>query len=483
MMSFRTRLFVVAALIVAAVLATVGGLGWSRLLDAQLGDLDDRLCNEAHRVATQPDAGRDIARLQEDLALKLRVGSTDQVLVRFDPEDGAPAFQSTGWSDAPQLEGLGWVASAHGVGRRPPPPRPPPLSRRPPPERARDGDERPPCELASFANKGGQWRAARFVVPFGRSVVAADVGGTRSALQGAVGQVLGVVVPLALLLTAVGAWLLSGLMMRPVNRLRLAMKDVNQRALDQRLPSAGEDREFKELIGEYNQMLARLEASFGQASRFSADAAHELKTPLTILQGRIEQAIHRSDHRAIQVDLTEMLDEVGRLAQITRKLLLLSQADAGRLALQLTRVDVSELLGDMMNDAHMLIGGKTLDVRIAPGLATQADAVLLRQLLNNLVANAVRYCRPAGRVWVRGRTVAAGIEIVFANETAPISAADRDRFFERFFRGDAAHGRGTEGNGLGLSLAREIARAHGGDVVLDRSPIDEVRMRLTLPRR
>ena len=481
MISFRTRLFVVAALIVATVLATVGALGWSRLLEAQLGDLDDRLCNEAHRVATQPFLGQDLPRLQEDLALKLRAGSTAQVLVRFDPEDGRPAFQSAGWSDAPQLGDLHWSESARGA-RRGPPQRPPPPSR-PPPPRVREGDERPPCELASFTHKGSDWRAARFELPFGRSVVATGLGGTRATLQGAIGQVLGVVVPLALVLTALGAWLLSGLMMRPVSRLRLAMKDVNQRALDQRLPSAGEDREFKELIGEYNLMLARLEASFGQASRFSADAAHELKTPLTILQGRIEQAIHRAGDRAIQDDLAEMLDEVGRLAQITRKLLLLSQADAGRLALQPTRIDLSELLGEMMNDAQMMLVDKTLDVRIAPGLVTQADAVLLRQLLNNLVANAVRHCRPAGRIWVRGRTSGAEIEIVFANETAPIAPAVRDRFFERFFRGDAAHGRSVDGNGLGLSLAREIARAHGGDLVLDRGPIDEVRLRLSLPRK
>jgi len=107
-------------------------------------------------------------------------------------------------------------------------------------------------------------------------------------------------------------------MMRPVNRLRNAMQGVTRNALDQRLSAQGEDHEFAELIDAYNTMLQRLEASFHQASRFSADAAHELRTPLTILQGRIEQAVNRSDHRVIQSDLVGMLDEVGRMAAITR---------------------------------------------------------------------------------------------------------------------------------------------------------------------
>ena len=110
----------------------------------------------------------------------------------------------------------------------------------------------------------------------------------------------------------------------------------------------------------YNLMLERLDISFQQASRFSADAAHELKTPLTILQGRIERAITQADGRAIQADLSDMLDEVGRLSAITRKLLLLAQADAGRMALQRTQVDLTELLDALVADAQMLESGHSL---------------------------------------------------------------------------------------------------------------------------
>jgi len=483
--SFRTRLFVVSALIVAGVLSAVIALGWASLRDAQLETLDERLCNEARRVATQPFLGQDLARLESDLAIKLRLGSTAELLVRYEPRDGGPAFESAGWAEAPALASLPWAAR-HAPLLAEPPPRPPPLeppgappgARRPAPPPAHAP---PACALAAFEHHGGHWRAARFEAPFGRSIVAANLASAESALQGAVGRTLATVVPLALVLTALGAWLLASLTMRPVNRLRIAMGGVSQRALDQRLSSAGEDREFKELIGAYNTMLARLEASFGQASRFSADAAHELKTPLTILQGRIEQALARSDHGAIQDELTQMLDEVGRLALITRKLLLLSQADAGRLDLQRARVDVSQLLEDLVTDARMMVADGELQAHVAPDLAVQADAVLLRQLLNNLMANAVRHRRPGGHIHVRARALAGAIEIHFANQTVPIEAAERARFFERFYRGDASHGRRVDGSGLGLSLALEIARAHGGDLRLEPSPSDEVRLRLSLP--
>jgi len=480
--SFRTRLFVVSALIVAGVLSAVVALGWASLRDAQLGTLDERLCNEARRVAAQPFLGQDLGRLESDLALKLRLGSTAELLVRYDPGDGGPAFQSAGWADAPPLESLPWTASARAAGREPPLPEPPPAG--PPGQRrpARPPPHGPPaCALAAFERHGDHWRAARLELPYGRSAVAANLASAESALQGAVGRTLAKVVPLALVLTALGAWLLASLTMRPVNRLRIAMGGVSQRALDQRLASAGEDREFKELIGEYNTMLARLEASFGQASRFSADAAHELKTPLTILQGSIEQALARGDHGALQDDLTQMLDEVGRLALITRKLLLLSQADAGRLDLRRARVDVSQLLEDLVTDARMMVAESELQAQIAPGLVVQADDVLLRQLLNNLIANAVRHRRAGGHIRVRARALAGAIEIDFANQTEPIEAADRARFFERFYRGDASHGRRVDGSGLGLSLALEIARAHGGDLRLEHSPSDEVRLKLSLP--
>jgi signal transduction histidine kinase len=444
--SFRLRLFVVATLIVSTVLALVMGLGWSSVLSYEVQRLDERLCSEARRLGSETLRTEGLQRLEVDVMRKLRLDRPSQLKLQF--------------------EALGDARSAE------------PSSIEPRRERTPPGE----CFLSAVESEGTIWRTAIHHSPEGRSTVAADLAATKAELQGALRRALMIVVPLAVALSALGAWLLASLTMRPVNRLRDSMRAVTQMALDQRLASNGEDIEFRELITAYNTMLARLQASFLQASRFSADAAHELRTPLTILQGRLEQAVNMSDNRAVQAELSGLQDEVGRLSGITRKLLLLSQADAGRLALHLNAVDLSSMLGELLTDAEMLLDGQVLSCAIEPHLMTQGDALLLRQLFNNLISNAVRHCLPGGAIDVTACAAPDGVDVFFRNACEPIDAESRARFFDRFYRGEASHNRAVEGNGLGLSLAREIARAHGGELTLQSGAMDEVILRLHLSR-
>jgi two-component system heavy metal sensor histidine kinase CusS len=259
------------------------------------------------------------------------------------------------------------------------------------------------------------------------------------------------------------------------------MRNLTQNELDQRLSSVGEDKEFKELIYTYNIMMERLEASFHQATRFSGDAAHEIRTPLTILQGKLEQAFNRSDDPVLQADFTYMLDEVARLSAITRKLLMLSHADAGKLALHQTDIDLTTLLKELMEDLRMLSADHQLAADIAENQIIRGDAVLLQQVLNNLISNAIRYGSPQGRISIQSSNDKEGVVVIISNTSAPITQGERARFFERFYRGDPAHNRHIDGNGLGLSLALEIAKAHGGDLRLETSEIDIVKIRLWLP--
>jgi heavy metal sensor kinase len=476
-MSFRIRLFGITALIVALVLAIVMALSWSGVLRHEVLRLDERLCLEARRMVSMPPTAPQ-ASLEADVADKLHLASAQQLMMAVDRDDGGVGLKSSGWDDSLQLRRLEWGAvkpsSPGGSGKAPPPP--PDDNGAPPP---------PPvvsCAFASFSARHSQWRAARADQAPATAIVAADLEATEADLRDALRGLLVWAVPMALAITAVGAWLLSGIAMRPVNRLRDAMTQVTQKALDQRLDDKGEDREFKDMITAFNTMLARLEASFHQASRFSADAAHELKTPLTILQGRIEQALNQSGGEAVELHLAQMLDEVRRLAAITRKLLLLSQADAGKVPLHITRVDLSQMLETMVADAHMLAPDKLLSSDVPRGIVAPVDEQLVQQLFNNLVSNALRYSPPNGRIHVSAADSPSGTGIVFTNSARTISDADRQRFFDRFYRGDASHSREVEGSGLGLSLAREIARAHGGDLTLQPSAADEVRMRVWLPR-
>ena len=499
-LSFRTRLFATAGLIVGLALSAVLLVGWIRVLAFEVDRLDERLCIEARRLASQPVENDKIERLEADLLSKLRLTESTQLMVKFEAAGGAAApaplgsVQSPNWRSALSLDGAHWVpAIANEIEDQPAllapdatgqAPKPGQSKAAPKPNRPQALDNQSPvragCALTTFEEQARQWRAARYTSIQGRAVLAADLAATKADLQGALKQALKIVVPLALILTALGAWSLSSMTMRPVNRMRSAMTNVTKTALNTRLPTQGEDREFVVLIDAYNTMLTRLEKSFQQASRFSSDAAHELKTPLTILQGRIEQALNRATSTALLVDLMGLQDEVSRLAAITRKLLLLSQADAGVLTLQRTAIDLTRLLDELASDAQMVLSGQTLQCEIARRLFLQGDKVLLQQLMNNLISNAVRYCSPGGKIKLSARTVPGGIEIVVANSSNVINDADRARFFDRFFRGEASRNRSIQGSGLGLSLSREIALAHGGDLVLKASAPDVVKLQLTL---
>jgi two-component system, OmpR family, heavy metal sensor histidine kinase CusS len=497
MISFYTRLFVTAGLIVTAVLTTVMLIGWSRVLAFEAERLEKRLCMEARRIATEPSQGEDIGHLANDVIDKLHLTSRDQVMLHFETKTEGENFQSISGRPEPAFDSAKWRTAKNATVSAAPVspqgharPRLDEITQLPfgdklfsgvrPPERDRSNLTRT-CELTTLAVEGKEWRAARFNVPAGRSVLAVDLVATQADVQSALKQALEMVIPLALVLTALGAWLLSSLTIRPVNRLRDAMKHVTPTALNRRLSSDGEDREFKVLIDAYNTMLSRLETSFQQASRFSADAAHELKTPLTILQGRIEQALAKADQPAAQSELIELLDEIGRLSTITRKLLLLSQADAGWLALHRVPIDLSSMLDEIAADAQMLLTDQTLQCVIERSMSVLGDTVLLRQLFNNLISNAVRYCRSGGSIELHARLLSAGVEVEFLNASNTISQENRARFFDRFYRGDTAHNRSVDGYGLGLSLAREIARAHGGDLILADTDLECVKLRLTLP--
>lgn len=236
------------------------------------------------------------------------------------------------------------------------------------------------------------------------------------------------------------------------------------------------------LIQVFNQMLSRLERSFTQASRFSADAAHELKTPLTILQGELERTLQQVDAGSVvQQRLSNLLDEVRRLSGIIRKLLLLSLADAGQMSLYLVCVDISQLLIEMVEDVELLAPHLSVQTDIIDQLRVQGDRDLLIQVLQNLFSNAIKYNLANGWIQIQARQTQTTALVTITNASRDIPLDDRQRIFDRFHRSDPSRTRKVEGIGLGLSLAREIARSHRGDLTLDETPSGQTAFTLTLP--
>ncbi len=198
--------------------------------------------------------------------------------------------------------------------------------------------------------------------------------------------------PLALLALAAAGWWLTNRALRPVALLTRTAESVTAGGLDQRVPEVATDRELGRLVEVINSMLERLERSFEQAARFSSDAAHELQTPLTVLQGELDNAIQRaaagSDE---QRHYSSLLEEVRRLKVVVHKLLLLARADAGRLDLHLEPVTLSDLLAEAIEDVEAMAPGVRIESAIASGHQVMADPDLLDQVVRNMTGNAVKH--------------------------------------------------------------------------------------------
>jgi len=290
--------------------------------------------------------------------------------------------------------------------------------------------------------------------------------------------------PLALAILAFGAWLIASRAIKPIRKLTEAASGMSVAKLDERIEQGNEDSEFSELIQVFNGMLERLERSFHQATRFSADAAHELKTPLTILQGHLEIALQEApDASDQQRRLAMLLEETQRLRGITRRLLLLAQADAGQLTVSGTPTPVSPLIQELLEDYEMQSPSIRFSATLDVAAVALADRSLLTQIVQNLLSNAAKYNdEESPWVDVSCQSTEAGIEFEIANGGPGIPESSQERLFDRFTRVDSARNREVDGFGLGLNLSREFARAMNGDLELVESVEGKTRFRLTLPK-
>ena len=210
-----------------------------------------------------------------------------------------------------------------------------------------------------------------------------------------------------------------------------------------------------------------------RAARFSADASHQLKTPVTVLRAGLEELLAR-DHLSVaeRESLSALVHQTYRLSGVIEDLLLLSRLDAGRLRLDLAPVDLAALIAASVDDLSALPDDSELAVEteLPPALLVSAERRYAALILQNLLENARKYNRSGGRIRIAARVAAEQIELSIANTGRSIPAAAQAHVFERFHRG--AVGENVPGYGLGLNLARELARLHGGDLRLVRSAAD-----------
>jgi heavy metal sensor kinase len=294
---------------------------------------------------------------------------------------------------------------------------------------------------------------------------------------------LGIGMPLLLLLAAAGGYWLAALSLAPVAAMAARAREIGGRDLHERLPVGSRSDELAELARVLNDLLGRVQEAFQAQTRFVAEASHELRTPVAVIAGETEHALARQDRSA-----AELRDALGviqaeslRLRGAIDDLFFLARADAGERQIRPEPIDLRDVTAAALRAAQSRAPSRVFAMTgDAEGDAqVSGDPELIRRVLDNLLDNAIKYSTAGTPVTMQMARSNGSVTVEVVDQGPGVPAAARERVFERFYRGDDARAQSDAGAGLGLAIARWVARAHGGDLVLAAG--DGSRFRLSLP--
>lgn len=286
----------------------------------------------------------------------------------------------------------------------------------------------------------------------------------------------------AVALTGLLGWLLARWVLSPIEEIAVTARQVGEHNLTARIPDLGRGDELAALTASLNAMLDRLAHSLAAQRQFLSDASHEIRTPLTILKGHLEVTLRRPRNAGEYRECLETLaGEVDHLEGLVRDLLWIARSQTVGVELDLAEVEIDPWLAGVVERHRRRVeehGG-----RLVLDLASQArraiDGDRLRQVVDNLLANAIRFTPQGGALRVVSRA-GGGLTIAVEDDGPGVAPADREAIFERFYRVDDARNRASGGVGLGLAIARDIARAHGGDLWVEEAASGGARFLLRL---
>ena len=272
-------------------------------------------------------------------------------------------------------------------------------------------------------------------------------------------------IPTAALLVAMGGWLLARQAFKPLGNVIKTAHGISSGDLSHRIESSQASEEIRELATAFNQMIARLESSFQQIRDFTDNVSHELRIPLAILKGQTELSLRRlrSEEEYRQV-LVSNLEEIQRMEKIVKRLLFLSRADRGEIELNYAETDLYGLIENVSSQFQVLAREKNIRIMLSANgpVSIVGDELLLRELLLNLVQNAMTYTLEGGEVILSLEREDGQIKISVVDTGCGIPENEIPRIFDRFYQVDKS--RSSQGSGLGLSICKWIVQAHQGKI-------------------
>jgi heavy metal sensor kinase len=279
-----------------------------------------------------------------------------------------------------------------------------------------------------------------------------------------------VLIPIVVIVSVVGGFFLARKSLSPVDDITRTARKITATNLRERIHVDNPQDELGRLTETLNDMIGRLEASFEQVQQFSMDASHELRTPLTIMRGEIELALRGNRKAAAYKNtLASLLEEVLRMSSIVEGLILLAKADSGNARLEKKPTRLDSLVSEIGEDAEILAEQKKIDVSISnlDETTVMGDAVRLRQLMLNLVDNAIKFTPEGGKVTLSLQRVNGEANFTVEDTGIGIPPKDLKKIFDRFYRVDKSRSRLPDGLGLGLAISKWVAEAHGGQLLAE----------------
>jgi two-component system OmpR family sensor kinase len=299
-------------------------------------------------------------------------------------------------------------------------------------------------------------------------------------------------VPFAIVVASIGGWFLSNRAFKPINQVISAARTISAESLHERLTVSSVDDEINRLSTTLNEMIERLEQSFRAQTQFTADASHELRTPLTILAGETEVTLQRCRTTdEYQQTLQSNLEEIRRLQKIVNALLLLSQIDSGKMAIDRNPIRLDELLIAAIQKVSQVAHTRGIIIDLQLGnssdedsqeIMVMADSASLQNVFLNLLDNAIKFSHEETNIFCTLKAVNGWAETTVTDNGEGIPVEHLEHIFDRFFRVDHSQGRTEKsGAGLGLAIAKAVIEAHGGTISLKSSPGQGTTVRVLLP--
>jgi heavy metal sensor kinase len=299
-----------------------------------------------------------------------------------------------------------------------------------------------------------------------------------------IAEVLLLALPFAVIVASFGGYLMAQRSLQPVAAMVEQAQKITMQSLAARLPNPNPSDEFGRLATVFNETLQRLENSFDELKRFTADASHELRTPLTALRA-VGEVTLRQERSAggLRETIGSMLEEAQRLDELIASLLTLARLESENAALSRERVDLRESVREVTDTVSVLAAEKnqSLEVSVPEQIELQADRVLLRQALLNIIHNAIRHSSTDTKIRIRAVRNGRQVSIAITDQGPGIASEHQSKIFDRFYRIDKARARAEGSYGLGLAIAKWSIERQGGRIEVESPESGGSTFRILLP--